>query len=160
MPYADLLVEIDQLRAERDRLSAEIGTHIDDYHAMGAKLTVAEAERDRLKGENEERLRRNRLIQEQNDRLRAALERAKAEIAAASRGTTHWDGCTERHWDCRIAEIIDEALAGAADETDDEPLAQIESLRLDIMAICRKHGMDAREFIVDYGAAENGDGCR
>lgn len=35
----------------------------------------------------------------------------------------------------------------------DEARAEIENLRLDIMQICRQHGLDAREFIVDYGAS-------
>jgi hypothetical protein len=54
----------------------------------------------------------------------------------------------------RLQHDLSRALANhSADLTTDEPfepLAQIESLRLDIMAVCKQHGLDAGRFIVDY----------
>jgi hypothetical protein len=64
----------------------------------------------------------------------------------------------------KVADADRERLKRPAPETDDGGeetwTSVIEGHRLEIMKICRRLGWDAREFIVDYGASENGSACR
>jgi hypothetical protein len=55
-------------------------------------------------------------------------------------------------------ESTDELSQLPAFADDDDAIAYIEGLRLDVMRICKARGMDAREFIVDYGASDKTEG--